>query len=305
MKSVNFWPDATAQATLLRRERQQAVLLRLSRLALEGSLSLDDLLNQTVQLVAECLGVDYCKIMEVLPGRDLLQVRAGVGWRPGIVGVATVSASRESQAGMTLEHDGPTVIDDLTTDWRISGPPLLIEHEIRSGVSCVIRGRDGNAWGVIGAHTKKRRNFEADEADFLQSIADTLAALFQRHTAEANARWQERQYRTVVNALPMLIAYITPDHVYRYANATYEAWLGLSPEDVVGRTLPDVLGEKSWEVSRKPVERALAGAPQTYDNTMIGPDGSVRAVQVNLVPDAADDGHCHGEHQSNTYLVHT
>lgn len=290
----NDWPDASPVARLHRREAQHAAQLKLSRVALEGEASLDALLDTAVRLVADTLHVEFCKVLELLPGSESLRLRAGVGWKPGLVGNICVSTGPDSQAGVTIDRDAPIVVDDLTSDDRLNGPSLLLEHGVRSGLSCVIRGRDGLAWGVIGAHTSRRRHFSSDEVDFLQSVADTLAALFQREQAEARARWQERQFRLVVNSLPMLISYVTPDLVYRYANATYETWLGVSPNCIIGRTLPEVLDSKTWARSQPHVLAVLQGESRCYDNTVSAPGKPDRAVQVTLIPDTAEDGHLHG-----------
>ena len=55
--------------------------------------------------VARALDVDYCKILELLPNREALLLRSGVGWKPGYVGHATVGLGTESQAGYTLLSD--------------------------------------------------------------------------------------------------------------------------------------------------------------------------------------------------------
>ena len=89
------------EASLRCRERQQAALAQLGQHALECD-SLNDLFDLTVEHLATELNVEFAKILELLPdGRELL-LRAGVGWQPGLVGRATVSAGKESQAGYTL-----------------------------------------------------------------------------------------------------------------------------------------------------------------------------------------------------------
>jgi len=50
---------------------------------------------------------EYSKVLELLPGDRGLLLRAGVGWREGLVGHATVSTVRESQAGYTLLSGDP------------------------------------------------------------------------------------------------------------------------------------------------------------------------------------------------------
>ena len=72
----------------------------------------------------------------------------------------------DSQAGYTLLSDQPVIVEDLRTEQRFSGPPLLHEHGVVSGMSVVIPTSEG-PYGVLGAHTTQRRSFTKDEVNFL------------------------------------------------------------------------------------------------------------------------------------------
>src|ERR1019366_3205803 len=48
------------------------------------------LLDEAVGVVAKNLEVDFCNVLELLPGGEELLLRAGTGWRDGLVGHATV-----------------------------------------------------------------------------------------------------------------------------------------------------------------------------------------------------------------------
>src|SRR5581483_2429049 len=115
------------QARLQMRNRQQAAIAKLGQRAL-GSVSLDELFQETAAMVAGVLFVEYAKVLELLPGGERLLLRAGVGWKENLVGTATVSAGPDSQAGYTLACKVPVIVDDLQSDTRFSGPPLLREH---------------------------------------------------------------------------------------------------------------------------------------------------------------------------------
>src|SRR5687768_385642 len=90
-------PDLTLRA-LEQRIRQQEIISELGVLGLQGA-PLRTMLNETVRLAAEGLRVQFCKISRYLPEERLLLVEAGVGWEPGIVGVAKIGADLASPAG--------------------------------------------------------------------------------------------------------------------------------------------------------------------------------------------------------------
>ncbi|MCA1738349.1 MAG: PAS domain S-box protein [Actinobacteria bacterium] len=131
-----------AQEEMETRARQQAAVAELGRRALTEP-DLSALMDEAVEVVAHTLGVEYCKILKLLPEGDDLLLCAGVGWDEGLVGRAKVSAGLDSQAGYTLFTDEPVVVEDLNTESRFSGPPLLREHGVVSGMSTIIRGKGG------------------------------------------------------------------------------------------------------------------------------------------------------------------
>jgi PAS domain S-box-containing protein len=164
------------------RARQQAAVAALGQLAL-SEVALDTLLDVAVNRVAETLGVELAKVLELDGERSSLRLRAGVGWHGGLVGTATVGIGGDSQAGYTLSAAEPVVVDDLANDPRFDGPQLLRDHGVVSGMSIVI-GPPKRPFGVLGAHSRVRRQFSAADVDFLQAVANLLAAAIERRRDE-------------------------------------------------------------------------------------------------------------------------
>ncbi len=175
-----------AEEELTTRARQQQALVKLGERALLGE-PLETLLQESTRLIAETLNVKYCKILELLPERSKLLLRAGVGWKTGYVGKAKVSAGKRSQAGYTLQSAAPVVVNDLKTEKRFRGPALLQEHNVVSGVSVII-GELKNPFGVLGVHSDEKRSFTENDVSFLQSIAHVLATVIDRKQAEKRIR---------------------------------------------------------------------------------------------------------------------
>lgn len=162
------------------RERQQAAVADLGQRALSCT-DLQELLDAATAAIADVLGVEYCKVLEARSRSGNLVLRAGVGWRAGLVGHATVGAGQYSQAGYTLATNEPVIVADLRTEKRFTGPALLLEHNVVSGISCAIAGPKGGPWGVLGAHTRRGRTFTRDDVNFVMAIANVLAAGIERH----------------------------------------------------------------------------------------------------------------------------
>jgi PAS domain S-box-containing protein len=199
---VGFQQDITERKQLEQeqqnRVRQQEVVAELGRKALEKN-ELHVLLENAVELVAETLDTDYCKVLELDSEEEKLHLREGVGWDEGIAGNATVSAvEQESQAAYTLEKRGPVVVEDLDTDGRFSGPTLLTDHDVKSGISIVI-GSFKNPWGILGTHDREQRAFSEDEVTFVKSVANILATTINRHHDRQELQRQRKELATLVN----------------------------------------------------------------------------------------------------------
>src|SRR5262249_55562882 len=84
-----------------------------------------------------------------------------------------------SQAGYALASGRPVITEDLKAETRFTGQPLLHDHGVVSGITTPIAGRDGRAYGVLGAHSSKRRKFHDYDTSFLGAVANVTAGVTQ------------------------------------------------------------------------------------------------------------------------------
>src|SRR3546814_17518045 len=101
---------------------------------------------------------------------------AGVNWKPGIVGHATLGAHGSSPGGYALQTNEAVVSPDMATETSFEIPHLPKEHGVKSMVNVVILGRRG-PWGVMEVDDSWRRNFNATDKNFLHHYAHLLARL--------------------------------------------------------------------------------------------------------------------------------
>ena len=188
---------------LERRLTQQEVVAELGQRALTDH-DIDTLMAEATRQVADVLGTDYCKVLELNQSGATLLLRQGVGWSEGLVGTTEISAvDDESQAAYTLETTGPVVVEDLATEDRFSGPDLLTDNGVRSGISTVI-GSASEPWGVLGTHATDVRSLSETDVTFVQSVSNVLASAIKRRDDETRLRHQ-RELLSALNSINAVV----------------------------------------------------------------------------------------------------
>ncbi|ARS88830.1 GAF domain-containing protein [Natrarchaeobaculum aegyptiacum] len=220
------------------RVRQQEVVAELGQQALETD-NLDQLMHDATVAIAEILDSDYAKVLELLPDRDEMILRQGFGWRDGLVGDTTVPTEVDSQAGYTLLSEEPTIVNDLRTDERFSGPELLTNHNVVSGVSVII-GSVEEPWGALGVHTAEHREFTGHDVNFIQSIANVLSSAIVEVGLKKQYHERESELKETLNRITDGFIGMDADWTITYINERGAELIGFDGEGPVGRNLWDV-----------------------------------------------------------------
>jgi PAS domain S-box-containing protein len=114
-----------------------------------------------------------------------------------------------------------------------------------------------------------------------------------KHTEQA-LRQSQTELQLIINAMPILISYVDREERFRLNNAAYLDWYGLTPQELYGRTILEVLGEEAY-VQRAPyIVEALAGKPCCFSVSTPHRDGSTRQALMNYLPRHGPDGAVNG-----------
>ncbi len=179
-------PDERAPYRTMRaleqRVRQQEILSELGVTALQGA-TLEQLLGETVRLTAQGLRADYCKVLEHIPSENRFMVRAGVGWKPGIVGVTSVGADLKLPAGFALRTGKPVISNHLENEERFRTPELLASHGVRRAMNVILQG-EGKPFGVLEVDSRSGDDFVEHDLAFLQGAANILGMAIERERYE-------------------------------------------------------------------------------------------------------------------------
>jgi signal transduction histidine kinase/CheY-like chemotaxis protein len=175
--------------------RQQTVLAKFGELALRSD-DLDEILTEACRLVGEALGTDLAKVVELKAGGETLLVRAGVGWKPGIVGVTTIRATDDTSEAHAIRTGEPMISPDIDKEGRFSYPQFLIDNGVRAVANVVIiGGKDQPPFGILQVDSRTPRHFTGSDTDFLRSYANLIAAAVERLNAISALRNREARLR--------------------------------------------------------------------------------------------------------------
>jgi two-component sensor histidine kinase len=229
-------PRELSQRVLGLRIRQQEILAELGVAALQRA-TFRELLDRTVQFAAEGLEAELCKILEYLPAENRLLMRAGVGWSPGLMDVASVGADLDSPSGYALHTGKPVISNHLENEERFRTPDLLKAHGVRRAINVILQG-DGAPFGVLEVDSRSEGEFSAQDITFLQGAANILGMAIERERYERNLREALEQQKVLVkeinhrvkNSLQLVASMFTLQ-----ASATRDPALAQSLQEAIGR----------------------------------------------------------------------
>ncbi|MHA1195632.1 MAG: histidine kinase dimerization/phosphoacceptor domain -containing protein [Promethearchaeota archaeon] len=237
--------------------------------------NIDKLFEKATNLLAKILDVEYIKILELLPDKRFLKLRAGVGWNKGLVGNATVENNKYSQAGYTLLKTKPVIVENLHNESRFIAPKLLVDHNVVSGMSVIIQGKN-SPFGILGAHTKKFRKFSDDDINFLQSIANILTNVILRDITEKDLRESEEKYRTLTEQSLLGTLIIANERII-FVNKSISNIFGYSIEELLSWTLKTLM----QHIHPKDLEKTIKKCKDVLEDKIISFQSDIRIRQKN------------------------
>lgn len=117
---------------------------------------------------------------------------------------------------------------------------------------------------------------------------------------DSNNQWaetlreSERRLRFISDHSPVLLVYFGVDKIYKFVNKPYAERFDLRPQDIVGRSLVEVLGEEAYASIEPYVEAVLRGERVEYETQVpyhgLGP----RYVWAAYEPEFDDSGRVTG-----------
>lgn len=177
-------PEQAENEDVARLLRQQAALAAFGSYAFREPM-LGKVLTEAARVCADGLGVPFCKICRYRPEENDLLIDAGFGWHAGVVGLVVSRADETSPQGRAFITGRPVIIGDLVQAPNVVLPHFYSEHGIVSTIDVIIKGLDGEPYGVLEIDSPVHHIYDVHDVNFLTGFANVLAEAVA--TAERNA----------------------------------------------------------------------------------------------------------------------
>jgi two-component system, sensor histidine kinase PdtaS len=153
--------------------RQLASFARFTTRSL-GESNIDSLMMDACLRARAGMNVTHAKLLEYLPDRDRLLLRAGVGWKEGYVGQYEVAPNIDTPIGYAFSLSEPVPISDYNSEEVHCLPTILKEHGCVASLNVPLRTDCGN-FGVLEVDNTSPCTFSADDVNFLTGLGNTVA----------------------------------------------------------------------------------------------------------------------------------
>ena len=107
----------------------------------------------------------------------------------------------------------------------------------------------------------------------------------ERKRSQDDLRATLQQLQLITENMPAGVVRYSRDHRYVWVSNRYANRMGRSPEEICGRSIPDVLGDEYYQAIRPHIERVLSGDRVEFDIQVKSHEGHPLWFHAGYVPD--------------------
>lgn len=222
--------------------------------------------------MAEALGTERAKVLEIEHERQTLLVRACVGLDEGIFGCLRLPMAEHSSETYSIALGEPVITNDLATEDRFDFPAFLKDAGVRALANVPLFLPGGTPFGLLQVDATEPRTFDDDDSQFLRTYASFLGPVIDRLLKVQSLSAVETKYRTLFDAIDEGFCVIEvmydhaghpADYLFLETNAAFERQTGLA--NAIGKRMRELAPnhERHWfEIHG---EIAASGEPQRFE----------------------------------------
>ncbi|MDX6516224.1 MAG: two-component system, cell cycle sensor histidine kinase and response regulator CckA, partial [Gaiellaceae bacterium] len=263
--------------------RQQQIAELGERALAEPDLS--RVMDEAVRVVVRALVIDDAVVLERMPSRQAMIVRAAFVRRPENdspvfpVGPGSFSA-------YTMLVDEPVVSEDIENETRFTPAAQLLGAGIQSAANVVIPGPSG-PFGVLGVFSTTRRAFSETDLAFLQAIANVVGAAVRNRATEqtlersrSGASLLSDRLEALIDASPLAIVELDLHGCVKLWNHAAERTFGWLRAEVIGTPYPVVPPDGKSDFAGMVATLKANGGHAHLEADRVHKDGSLLRCEI-------------------------
>ena len=305
-RAAKLEQEVKAQTVALRNRVEREKLLTQLSTQIISPLSLQGILDLTVEQVRILLGCDRVNIWQFEPDCQSMIVAESTDSSLSLVGERIDNRYfKDNQVEIYRQEKICLISDIYTIEMSDSHRQMLSHLQVRAKISIPLRcGK--RLWGLLNvSESQHARDWQPEEVELLQALSVQLAIALQKVTThqqlrqelsrreqtETRLRESEQRYSTLVAAVPVGIFRADLVGNCIYVNERYCQITGLSPQTARG---------KGWQQGVHPDDRQRVASewaqfiqehcPRCLEYRLQRPDSSLAWVYGQLIAERDADG---------------
>jgi PAS domain S-box-containing protein len=162
--------------------------------------------------------------------------------------------------------------------------------------------------GTLSFASHTRDHFDPDEVEFMRTVCHYVAMAKERARLLREAQEEARRHRQteeryrllfermrlIADNAPAYISNVDTDYRYLFVNRANAERFGFTVDEVVGKTVGEIMGQPAFETIRPYMERAFQGETVYFESVIPYARVGTRYMQVFYAPEFAEDGRVRG-----------
>lgn len=107
--------------------------------------------------------------------------------------------------------------------------------------------------------------------------------------SEKEVKRKEEQLRAIADAMPVFISFVRRDMSYGFVNKSYEDFFRVKREEIIGKPVREIIGEKTFQDQAEYIERCLKGETVKFESKL-NFFRSERWFTVTFIPKWEEEG---------------
>ncbi|HJS88726.1 MAG TPA: ATP-binding protein [Steroidobacteraceae bacterium] len=170
--------------------------------------------------------------------------------------------------GAALASAARVAVEDVTRSEIFADQTsldVLLAQGVRAVQSTPLISSAGRVFGMVSTHFAKATLLGQRELRFMDLLARQAADYAERKQAEQHARERERQLERITAHAGTCISQCSRELRYLFANKPLAEFLGRTPEQIVGQSIPEIIGEAAFKKILPYIDRVLSGERVEYE----------------------------------------